>query len=275
MAYMAVSHSIFNIVNTIVFLPLIGFLEYIVMKIIPIKKEEMLQMPVVLEEHLLSTPLLALEQVRREILRMAKTSREAINNAVDGLMNGNIKKFEIARRNEKLTDDFQYEITTYLAKLSSKELDKELSLGTPVLLHTINDLERIGDHAVNIVEIAERKVSSRLTFSNGAQIEASNLRSEVNQMFEHLLNAFEHNDPKIAKLTLVNEQNLNKMQRDFRRNHVQRMSEKVCSAESGLIFIDLVDNMEKVGDHLTNIAQSIIWGLQWREDDEELPPPAE
>jgi len=269
MVYMAVSHSIFNIVNTIVFLPLVGLLEYIVMKIIPLKKEEMLQMPVVLEEHLLSTPLLAIEQVRREILRMVKTCREAVNNACDGLMNGDAKKFDTARKNEKLTDDFQYEITIYLAKLTSKELDKELSLGTPVLLHTVNDLERIGDHAVNIVEIAERKISNKILFSNGAEIEVSHLRIEVNQMFEHILKAFENNDPEAAKLSLVNENNLNRMQRDFRRNHVQRMNQKVCTAESGLIFIDLVDNMEKVGDHLTNIAQSIIGGLQWGQGDEE------
>ncbi len=269
MVYMAVSHSIFNIVNTIVFLPLVGLLEYIVMKIIPLKKEEMLQMPVVLEEHLLSTPLLAIEQVRREILRMVKTCREAVNIACDGLMNGDAKKFEAARKNEKLTDDFQYEITIYLAKLTSKELDKELSLGTPVLLHTVNDLERIGDHAVNIVEIAERKISNKILFSNGAEIEASHMRSEVNQMFEHILKAFEHNDPEAAKLSLVNENNLNRMQRDFRRNHVQRMNQKVCTAESGLIYIDLVDNIEKIGDHLTNIAQSIIGGLQWGQGDEE------
>jgi phosphate:Na+ symporter len=133
----------------------------------------------------------------------------------------------------------------------------------PVLFHTVNDLERVGDHAVNIAEIAERKIDQRISFTNSAQIEATQLKNEVNQMFDYITVALENNDIESAKSALVNEEHLNKMQMDFRRSHVQRMTEGVCSAEAGLIFIDLVDNMEKIGDHLTNIAQAVIGGLQW------------
>ena len=82
-------------------------------------------------------------------------------------------------------------------------------------------------------------------------------------MFDYVINALEHNDNEPAQSALVNENNLNQMQKDFRRSHVQRMTEGVCSPQTGLIFIDLVDNVEKIGDHLTNIAQAVIGGLQW------------
>jgi len=133
----------------------------------------------------------------------------------------------------------------------------------PVLLHTVNDLERIGDHAVNIVEVAERKINQKLSFSDPARVEAAQLKKEANQMFDYISAALENNDTEAAKSALLNENNLNRMQIDFRRSHVQRMTDGVCSTEAGLIFIDLVDNVEKVGDHLTNIAQSVIGGLQW------------
>jgi len=82
-------------------------------------------------------------------------------------------------------------------------------------------------------------------------------------MFDYIIAALENNDIEAAKSALVNENNLNKMQIEFRRSHVQRMSDGICSPAAGLIFIDLVDNVEKVGDHLTNIAQAVIGGLQW------------
>jgi len=162
-----------------------------------------------------------------------------------------------------VTDTLQYEITSYVAALSTKEISDEMSAELPVLLHTINDLERIGDHAVNIVEIAERKIEQRLSFSESALAETAQLKGQAEQMCDNIIAALENSDVEEAKSALERENNLNKMQVDFRRSHVQRMSDGVCSAEAGLIFIDLVDNVEKIGDHLTNIAQAVIGGLQW------------
>ena len=120
------------------------------------------------------------------------------------------------------------------------------------------------DLTVNIVEIDERKILQKLTFSNSALTEVEQLRKEIDQMCDNVIAALENNDIPAAKTAaLTNETNLNKMQIEFRRSHVQRMSEGICTAETGLIFIDIVDNIEKIGDHLTNIAQAIIGGLQW------------
>ncbi len=260
----ALAHTIFNVINSGIFLPLAGLLETLVVRFVPERPGDAAARPVILEEHLLNTPEIALEQVKREIIRMAKTAKKALMRSVNGITNNNRANLELTRQIEDFIDSFQLQITSYLSALSSRHLSDEISIELPVLLHTVNDLERVGDHAVNIVEIAERKIEQKLSFSNSALSESEQLRAEIDQMFDKVIAALENNDIAAAKsAALTNENNLNKMQIEFRRSHVQRMSEGICSAEAGLIFIDLVDNVEKIGDHLTNIAQAIIGGLQW------------
>ena len=263
MVHLAVAHSVFNVFNTIVFMPIIRGLEEIVMKILPVTSEELARKPIALEKHLLNTPVIALDQTKREIIRMAKTAKQALEHSINGLINDNRKELESVRPVEDFIDELQYEITSYLSILSRRQLSYEVSIELPVLLHTVNDLERVGDHAVNIVEVAERKIDQKLGFSDSALAEADELRNEINRMFDSVIAALENNDTEAAQSALVNEQRLNEMQMDFRRSHVRRMSQGRCSPEAGLIFIDLVDNVEKVGDHLTNIAQAVIGGLQW------------
>jgi phosphate:Na+ symporter len=263
MFHLFVAHCTFNVFNTVVFLPLISLLRAIVLKMLPLKKSELAQKPVVLERHLFNTPVLALEQARREIVRMAEGAQEAVEQAVEAIAEGDGRKLEQVMIKEDVIDEFQLEITSYLVALSKEQLSDEVSQKLPVLLHTVNDLERIGDHAVNIVEIAQRKMEQQISFSGSALAEAAKLRSEIGLMFDRVRAALEENDAEAAKLALTNENQLNRMQLDFRRSHVQRMGDGVCSAEAGLIFCDLVDNVEKIGDHLTNIAQAVIGGLQW------------
>ena len=271
-AHIAVAHTIFNIGNSAIFLPLAGLLANLVVKLVPERAGDLAAKPVVLEEHLLDTPVIALEQAKREIIRMSKTAKTALENSIDGIVNDDRRKLESTRQIEDYLDEFQYEITSYLSVLSRRQLSHEVSVGLPVLLHTVNDLERIGDHAVNIVEIAERKIEQKLSFSDSALAEADRLRKEAEQMLDNVIAALENNDAESARAALLNEGNINKMQIDFRHSHVQRMSESVCSPETGLIFIDLVDNVEKIGDHLTNIAQAVIGGLQWNGIELEEPP---
>ena len=265
-ATIAIAHTTIKIFEAAFFLPLTGVLEKLVLKVVPQKPGDVLMRPTTLERHLFETPELAMNQARREIVRMARASKRAVNQAVEGLVEDNIKKLDIARTTEDITDTLQYEITSYLAALSTREISNEMSSELPVLLHMINDLERIGDHAVNIVEIAERKIEQKLTFSDIALSDAGQLKKEAEQMCDYIITALENNDTDAAKSALINEDNLNKMQINLRRSHVQRMSEGLCSPEAGLIFCDLVDNVEKVGDHLTNVAQAVIGGLQWAED---------
>ncbi|UCG47361.1 MAG: Na/Pi cotransporter family protein [Phycisphaerales bacterium] len=259
----AVAHTSIKVFEAVFFLPLTGVLERMVVRLVPQKPGDVLARATALEQHLLATPELAVNQARREITRMAQAAKRAVSSAIEGLVDGDRRKLDTARMTEEITDNLQYEITSYLAALSTKELSDEMSTELPVLLHTVNDLERIGDHAVNIVEIAERKIEGKTQFSDSALTEAMELKMEVEQMCDHIIVALGDNDAEAAQSALVNEDNLNRMQIDFRRSHVQRMTEGGCTADAGLIFIDLVDNAEKVGDHLANIAQSVVGGLQW------------
>jgi len=278
----AMGHTIFNVVGVCYMLPLVwlgwfadavewitpgalgkGVLRAIVVKIIPVTPEETARKPVALESHLLRTPAIALAQTKREIVRMAKTAKKTLMLAINGILNADKKDLKAVRDLEDYIDDFQLEITSYLTALSRETLSSQVATELPVLLHAVNDLERIGDHAVNIVEIAERKIDQRLSFSEPAMAEAGQLKAEIEEMFDHVIEALEQDTVEPAKLTQEHERNLNQLQIDLRRSHVQRMSDGICTPEGGLIFIDLVDNIEKIGDHLTNIAQAIIGGLQW------------
>ncbi|MBN2183201.1 MAG: Na/Pi cotransporter family protein, partial [Sedimentisphaerales bacterium] len=259
----AIAHTTIKLFEAVFFLPLTGVLEKIVIRLVPEKSGDLMARPTVLERHLLATPDLAVQQARREIVRMARVAKRAVTRAIEGVSIDDRKKLEAARMMEEVTDNLQYEITSYLAALSEKEISEEMSSELPVLMHTINDLERIGDHAENIVEIAERKIEQKLSFSDIALEEIAELKTEIEKMCDSIIYAMEKNDIVSATSALASENNINKMQIDFRRSHVDRMAKGICSAESGLIFIDLVDNVEKIGDHLTNIAQAVMGGLQW------------
>lgn len=263
MLTIAVAHTLFNVVNSLIFLPFAGVLEKVVVTLVRPRSGEHVEQMVVLEKHLLDTPSLALQQARSEIIRMAKESRRALESAADSLMNDNRKAIIITRKIEDTIDDFQHEITSYLVELSQKQLDDDVSNELPVLLHMVNDIERIGDHTVNIAEIAERKIENRIIFSSVATDEANEIIDEAYKMIDNIIRSLSKNDPQASRLALSNEEKINKMQIRFRRSHIQRLTEGTCSAEAGLIYVDLVDNIEKIGDHLTNIAQSVIGGVQW------------
>jgi phosphate:Na+ symporter len=233
--------------------------------LVPVRPSEVAMPPVVLEKHLLDTPEIAIEQAKRQIVHMAKTAKRAFRQSIDGIMEDDRKKLDSVREIEDVIDSLQFEITSYLSALSSRPLSDGISVRLPVLLHAVNDLERIGDHAINIIEIAQRKVDQKLSFSDQAMAEAEKLRKSADQMFDDVIAALENGDIRAAKAALAIERQINKAQVDFRRSHVQRMTEGACTPETGLIFIDLVDNVEKIGDHLTNIAQAAVGGLQWAE----------
>ena len=258
----AIAHSAIKVFEAFFFLPLSGVLCRIVTFMIK-EKNTAEEKPVVLETRLLDTPVLALNQAKREIIRMAQNAKKAMVRATKGLILNDKDRLNSVLVIEDVIDQFQYEITTYLIELSRKQLSDEVSIELPVLLHTVNDLERIGDHAVNIVELAQRKIRKDINFSDYAVKEAEELFSQAIQMVDSIIASLENNDKDSARSALENEKNINKMQLDFRRSHVKRMTNNICSPENSLIFVDMVDNIEKIGDHLANIAQAVIGGLQW------------
>jgi phosphate:Na+ symporter len=269
MLTIAVTNTLFNVFFALLFLPFAGVYEKIVCKIVPAKKGDIAIVPVVLEEHLLNTPALALDQSRCEIIRMAKEAKRAVINAVYFMFNGDKNQRKLALKLEDLIDDFQHQITAYLTKLSAHQLSDEVARETPVLLHIVNDLERIGDHAINITELAERKLSEKLEFSEHAGQETRELIDELNSMFDGIIKALKSNNPADTVEPLASEKIINKMQVDYRRKHVKRMTRGECSPVTGILYIDMIDNLEKIADHLTNIAQAVQGGLMWDNIDEQ------
>ena len=263
MVHIAASHTVFNIANAIVFLPFLGIFEKLAVKMVKSRPEEISPAPRYLEEHLLESPPLAFEQVNMEILRMMEIARGALTTASSALFENDRKAISGFADMEEAVDNLQKEITRYVIALSRKNLSEEESQEIPVLIHTVNDIERIGDHAENIVELAERRIDQNLVFSDEALSELKKMYAEVDGMIEDVSAALREKDKDAAKRALKREDTLNRMQIDFRQSHVDRLDEGRCMLLSGIVFIDCVDNFEKIGDHLTNIAQSVAGGLRW------------
>lgn len=271
--HISTAHTLFNVIAALAVLPFLGVLEAMVVRILPMREKDGEIRPVALEEHLLDTPPLAMAQAKGEIIRMARTARQAVDDAVAAVSHNDAAKVTLVTRKEEAVDNFQTQITGYLVALSQRQLAAEQSNEFPILLHTVNDLERISDHAQNIAEIAERKMRNRDVFSEHAAAQIDSMRDEVSQMFDDVLAALNHSDRDKAESALLHEETINRMQIDLRRSHVERLNRRTCTPTGGLAFVDLVNNLEKIGDHLTNIAQGVIGGLQWNGVEVVAPEP--
>ena len=162
-------------------------------------------------------------------------------------------------------DRRQEEITNYLVQLSQGDLLEIESRQLPLLIHTVNDLERIGDHAENIIELAERRADKGLKFSSGALEELKAFYALVDDMFDHVIEAVEKVDHLSAKRALDLEHKINAREDELQRKHQKRLEAGDCDVISGVVFLDMVANLEKVGDHLTNVAQAFEASREWRE----------
>jgi len=264
MLHIALSHSVFNVINSFfIFLPLIGLLERLTVKLTRVKPGELDMMPIYLERHLLNNPPIALAQSAREIIRMMDCARDALQDALKGFFNNNQSVLDEVNRKEEVVDNLQREITQYLVELSQRQLEKDEAETIPVLLHSINDVERVGDHAVNIAELAQRKIAQKLPFEEEELDELRKIVEIVFSMFENTKKALKNNNNDFARMALEGEAHLNEMQVLLKENHVSRANEGKYNLLSGIIYIDFVDNIEKIGDHLTNIAQGVLRHLRW------------
>ncbi len=263
MLHIALSHTIFNCFNTAIFFPLMNWLQRIVENIVKLKPDYISTEPQYLERHLLETPVIALEQSKKEIVRMLRLADSALRDSFELFFH---EKWELARRverKEEAVDNLQAEITRYLIDISMESLEKRDAEKIPVFIHSVNDIERIGDHAENVVELAQRKIDQKLDFTEIAVAELRRMIDTVLEMVNDVSLGLESGEITHARRALHRENQLNRMQIELRQNHVDRLNEGSCSLFSGLIFLDFVDYLEKIGDHLTNIAQGLLGGLRW------------
>ncbi len=266
MMHIALAHTIFNVTNTIVFLPGTRLLQRVVERIVPQKEELISMRPQYLEKRLLETPIIALEQSKKEIISMLRLADSALRDSFGLFFTEKWDLEQKVKRKEEAVDNLQAEITRYLIDISMRQLDESEAEQIPVLIHTVNDVERIGDHAENILELAQRKIGQKLAFSEDAKAELRRMIETVQEMINEVALGLETGDHSHAHRALHCEEQLNRMQIELRHSHVQRLNDGSCKVLSGLVYLDFVDFLEKIGDHLTNIAQGLLSGLRWESD---------
>jgi len=212
MVHIAVANSIFKFGNAIIFLPLIGTLEKACVFLVPKKSGAVEAGPQYLEPHLINTPSIALEQAQKEAVYMLKVASESVSTAVDGFFTGSRSKLGRVSELEEAVDNLQSAITQYLIDLSQVNLTQSQSEELPVLIHIVNDIERIGDHSENIVEFAERRAEKKLSFSKEAIEELNLVWGELHGMMNETIVALDKSDLSIASKILIREDHMNQFQ---------------------------------------------------------------
>ncbi|MFH1714751.1 MAG: Na/Pi cotransporter family protein [Elusimicrobiota bacterium] len=254
--YIANAHTFFNIINAVVFLPLVGIIIVIIKKLIPGEETYVSIDMKYLQDSLLNTPAVALESTKKEIAEMAKMSRKVLKTAVDGFFNRDKQSVHHVITQEDAIDHIQRDITFYIAKISTDTLTEELSSQLPVYLHSINDIERISDHAVNIAEKTDAVIGEEAVLSDTALQEIKSMYDKIELMFERSIQVINSFEKKLVEDVIRLEKEVNADHKSFLNEHAARLVSKQCTAQGTLIFIDIINNLEKVADHLTNIAQA-------------------
>ncbi len=254
----AQTHAVFNLSNTIVQLPMVALLAFIVTKLIPDSKEEELQSVRYIDKRFLNNPAFALTQATRETLRMGQLAREAFSNAIEYF---NTREHNLYQRSmvlEETIDDLEREITDYIVLASQKSLTPEDSQHAYVILQALNDIERIGDHCENIIEQAEYALKNGVTFSGEAQVELQNVIDIADETLAMAMQLFESKDKTVAHQVIQNEIMIDHLQAEYRKAHIRRLNEGVCNGNNGAVFLDMLSNLERIGDHCNNIAHYIL-----------------
>ena len=252
----AVCHSIFNVCCTAILLPMSGLLEKLAYTLIPEGKKE--DSIVMLDDRLLTTPPLALERCHNLSVEMAGYASASITEAFNALTGYSADLDKKVRELEDKTDKYEDALGTYLVKLSSHQISVSDSAEAAKLLRIIGDLERIGDHSVNILASAEELHEKKISFSAGAARELNVLKNAVTEILGLSVDAFVSNDLMLADRVEPLEQVIDELSEEIRKRHITRLQKGECSIEQGFILNDLLTNLERVSDHCSNIAGCVI-----------------
>lgn len=252
----AVLHTLFNIITTIILFPLRGLLEKLAVKTVKDKKDKGVSS--VLDERLLLSPSFAITKCEDLTNQMATLSFDNINCSIKLLDNPDKKLIDKISKREKTVDEYEDILGSYLVKLSSSPLNEQGSKNITLLLHSIGDFERISDHAVNISEAAEKLQDKKLNFSKAALSDIKVLAQAVSEICKLANDCFVNHDTAIAAEVEPLEQAIDSLISQIKSKHVDRLQSGDCTIELGFIFSDLLTNFERVSDHCSNIAAYII-----------------
>jgi phosphate:Na+ symporter len=252
------AHTIFNIANTIIMVPFIKYFVFLVNKIIP-GEDEIITMGVkYIDERLLETPVIAVGQTNKEVIRMANLAKDNVKLAMECFFNNDEKGIKSVYENEKLINLLEDEITSYLVKLSSTQLSKQQTEIVTSMFNIVNDIERIGDHAENLADLSSERIQKKLIFSTEAIEELDKMYKYVVHALEISIESFEHNDIKKAESMVAIENRIDSLEKELRASHIRRLNNSVCGATVGTVFLDIISNFERIGDHANNVSQVIL-----------------
>ena len=254
----AVIHTGFNVLATALFMPFTKQLEKLACLTVRDDSNDEKLTPMLLDERLLKTPSVAIEQCRNVCIRMARLTQETLKMSMEVVTTYDAKKCAEVIDNENAIDIFEDKIGSYILKISSKDLSENDSKIVSSMLHTIGDLERISDHAVNIVEAAEEMHSKKIKFSQQALRELPVIVNAVSEILDMSINAFVNNDVNLAKNVEPLEDVIDQLRSDLKTRHIERLRNGKCTIELGFILQDLLTNFERVSDHCSNIAVYLI-----------------
>ena len=259
-AGIALVHTVFNVTTTVILLPFMKLLEKIANLFLPNKEEEPEKKSFdgIIDERLLATPSVAVSECEAASVRMALLAKDTLMMALDLLTDYSDKKKEKILKNEDVLDNYEDQIGTTLVQISSKALSEHNSQICSRVLRVINDFERLGDHAVNLVDVAEEIHEKKIKFTPEAQKEISVLTGAIREILENTFSIYENPDEAAAANIEPLEQVIDNLTRDIKANHVQRLQKGMCTIETGFVLTDLLNNYERVSDHCSNVAVLMI-----------------
>ncbi|MEG0387344.1 MAG: Na/Pi cotransporter family protein, partial [Niameybacter sp.] len=254
----SVVHTVFNIVNTILLFPFAGTLVYLAEHLVKGKNEAKTGELRHLDERIFETPAFALENVITEVIRMGEMAKVSVEVAIQALFEKNKDKVEQVFETEREINAFQKGLNHYLIKLGNVSLSEDESLGITNLFHIISDIERIGDHADNIAELAQNLIQDETVFSEEARRELLLITQTGINCLEMALEAYVVGDVALARKAVELEDNVDKMEKNMRASHIKRLVQNACEPMAGIVFIDTISNVERISDHASNIAGVVL-----------------
>ena len=257
MAQIAISHIVFNIVSTVIMFPFAKVLVKLSCLLVPGKDDSESEMHCkFIDDRLLNTPPFAVMQVSKEVARMAKLARDNFETSAHALINRSDKDLDKVMENEEVINYLNHHITSYLVKLNALDITDSDSDYIARVFHAINDIERVGDHAINLAEAAQHNIGDGLKFSDPAREELNQLCGSVVTLLERSIAAFDNqslSDDEAKKLSDL-EEHIDDLTLECQDSHIFRLNRKECNTEAGMLYLNTITDFERVGDHAINIA---------------------
>ena len=257
MAQIAISHIVFNIVSTVVMFPFAKALVKLSCLLVPGKDDSESEMHCkFIDDRLLNTPPFAVMQVSKEVARMAKLARDNFETSAHALINRSDKDLDKVMENVEIINYLNHHITSYLVKLNALDITDSDSDYIARVFHAINDIERVGDHAINLAEAAQHNIGEGLKFSDPAREELNQLCGSVVTLLERSMAAFDNqslSDNEAKELSDL-EEHIDDLTLECQDSHIFRLNRKECNTEAGMLYLNTITDFERVGDHAINIA---------------------